>query len=64
VPLNEYPAEDGDPAAWLTARWQREWPGLPPLPRLLADGGVWLLLDALNEVKRGPGQTAAARMEL
>ncbi len=55
VQLNHFrPAAPGDgfpaPAAWLAERWQSRYPDLPPLPALLAQGQVTLLLDGLNEI--------------
>ena len=38
------------PGDWLADRWSRRFPDLPPLERLLAQGRVVLLLDAMNEV--------------
>lgn len=38
------------PRAWLNQQWQRRYPQLPPLDRLLRQGRVVLLLDALNEM--------------
>ncbi|ACY15848.1 SUMF1/EgtB/PvdO family nonheme iron enzyme [Haliangium ochraceum] len=55
VQLNHFrPAEPDapmpSPAAWLAERWHSRYPDLPPLPELLAEGRVTLLLDGLNEI--------------
>lgn len=39
-----------DPAAWLAESWARRFPELPAMDRLLQEGRMVLLLDALNEM--------------
>ena len=55
IELNDYKPEDADrplpPAMdWLAARWKATDPALPPLPTLLREGRLTLLLDAINEI--------------
>ncbi len=54
VQLNHYQAVAGEslpsPRAWLAAQWKARCPHLPALERLLAEGRMVLLLDALNEM--------------
>jgi len=55
VSLNQYRAavpgaQPPEPRAWLAERWATRYPQLRPLPELLAEGGVTLLLDGLNEM--------------
>ena len=38
------------PSSWLVERWKARFPEVPPLPQLLSEGRVVLLLDALNEM--------------
>ncbi len=55
VPLNDYKPERADqplplPKDWLAARWQAVDAELPPLPTLLREQRLTLLLDAINEI--------------
>ncbi|MEM9155684.1 MAG: SUMF1/EgtB/PvdO family nonheme iron enzyme, partial [Cyanobacteria bacterium P01_F01_bin.33] len=55
IQLNHFrPAVPGGPPPaprfWLNEQWQRRYPQLPPLDRLLRQGRMVLLLDALNEM--------------
>jgi formylglycine-generating enzyme required for sulfatase activity len=58
--LNQYKPLSGqslpDPGDWLAERWQARYPDLPPLERLIEEGRLVLLLDALNEM---PAASAA-----
>ncbi|ETW99008.1 MAG: hypothetical protein ETSY1_16605 [Candidatus Entotheonella factor] len=59
--LNDYKApQPGDPLpppqAWLEARWADTHPMLPPLPTLLREQRLTLLLDALNEIPHPGGE--------
>jgi formylglycine-generating enzyme required for sulfatase activity len=38
------------PVDWLATRWAKSYPELPPLPDLLREGRMILLLDAVNEM--------------
>ena len=65
VQLNNYrPQAPGgplpEPETWLAERWRARFPALLPLPALLAEGRVVLLLDALNEM---PAATAVGLRE-
>ncbi|MBK8539267.1 MAG: SUMF1/EgtB/PvdO family nonheme iron enzyme [Ardenticatenia bacterium] len=54
VPLSRYGSRDDDfaapPLTWLASGWAAEHPDLPPMPTLLAEQRVTLLLDAVNEM--------------
>ncbi|MBK7779255.1 MAG: SUMF1/EgtB/PvdO family nonheme iron enzyme [Ardenticatenia bacterium] len=54
VPLSRYGSQDDDfaapPLTWLASGWAAEHPDLPPMPTLLAEQRVTLLLDAVNEM--------------
>ena len=39
-----------EPGEWLAERWATRAPDVPSLDRLLSEGRVTLLLDALNEM--------------
>jgi len=51
--LNTFPpqeADSTDPFQWLCEQWQQDYPAMPPLPELMRQRPVVLLLDALNEM--------------
>ncbi len=50
IQLNSFPREGAVPREWLGAEWKRRYPDLEPLAKLLEDGRMLLLLDALNEM--------------
>jgi len=55
VPLNRYKGQWPDhppppPRPWLAELWRTQYPALPALEALLADGRMILLLDGINEM--------------
>ncbi len=55
VSLNQYGPRDAEgappePRDWLAERWAARYPKLRPLGELLAEGGMILLVDGLNEM--------------
>lgn len=66
VPLSRYGSRDDDvllpPMTWLATGWAAEHPDLPPLPTLLAEQRVTLLLDALNEMPHRDAEGYLARV--
>jgi hypothetical protein len=55
LPLSRYPSSAPGappllPGDWLESEWTRRYPRLPPLPELLRNGRMVLLLDAVNEI--------------
>lgn len=66
VPLSRYGSRDDDvllpPMTWLATGWAAEHPDLPPLPTLLAEQRVTLLLDALNEMPHRDADGYLARV--
>lgn len=53
-----------DPFDWLSERWQRRYPDLPPLGELLAARRMLLLLDSLNEMPHTDRQQFQRRAAL
>lgn len=50
VALNEHKGHEA-PREWLAKIWAERYPAMPKLEKLLAQGRMLLLLDALNEMK-------------
>jgi formylglycine-generating enzyme required for sulfatase activity len=55
IPLNAYKAGGAGkslpiPRDWLSERWKKSYPDLPPMETLLREKRLTLLLDALNEI--------------
>ena len=68
APLQAF-APDADEApdaacalAWLARAWRARYPRLTPLPELLAEGRVLLLLDGLNEMPHRDGDAYHAQI--
>ncbi|MBN1203036.1 MAG: SUMF1/EgtB/PvdO family nonheme iron enzyme [Anaerolineae bacterium] len=69
IQLNQYraPAPGSPlpaPGEWLAQRWQARYPDLPPLPDLLREGRMLLLLDALNEMPHRDSREYRERIDL
>ncbi|MDX2042283.1 MAG: TIR domain-containing protein [Acidobacteriota bacterium] len=57
VALNEHKGHEA-PRKWLEDEWKKRYPLMPKLEKLLANGRMLLLLDALNEMQPRRGSYA------
>lgn len=57
VALNEHKGHEA-PREWLARIWAERYPAMPKLEKLLANGRMLLLLDALNEMQPRKGSYA------
>ena len=51
------------PLDWMSRKWAERYPALPPLPALLAQGRMCLLLDGLNEMPHAGPADYACRID-